>query len=175
MQRTSLPNMEASLLRTADVLDKKGEYAVADSLHMFIKTAQNNIQNVLNDVPGGFMLQNLNQTAYGLKQGLGGFPGSGASYWDANGGETARAVDPRNLMMFQGGMSAKDIEKFMIEQYQTQMQDPRWRNEQRKQLMRDLDVMKRNLQAPGLSASDKQSIQESIDVYSGMLAQLPNF
>ena len=121
MQRTSLSNIVQSILRTADILDESGEYRTADSLHMFIKTAQNNINGVLGDAPGGFLLQNLNQTAYGLKGGMGGYPGSGHSYWDANGGERARWVDPRNLMMFQGGMSSEDIEKFYFEQMQRQI------------------------------------------------------
>jgi hypothetical protein len=165
MQRTSLSNIVKSILRTADILDNSGEYRAADSLHVFIKNAQNNINNILGDVPGGFMLHNLNQTAYGLKGGMGGFPGSGHSYWDANGGEKARWVDPRNLMMFQGDMSDEDIQNFYFEQMKRQEQDEAWKAPQRQQLMRDIQTMQQQLKTPGLNPSDKASIEQAIQVY----------
>jgi len=166
-----------SLVKVAQYFDDNGLYEHADSVASFIKTAQNAINQVLNDVPGGFYLDNLNNTAYGLKNGMGGYPLSGHSYWDSSGSETARQVDLRNTMMGQGGMSAQDLVNFTLWQNAQQQKDPRykaWSQGQRAQIQRDIAVMKQQLANPSLSDADRQAMQQAVDTYSYMLQNLPN-
>lgn len=171
----SVASAANTLVKVAENLDKMGMYRQADTVLSAIKIAQNATQSLLGDVPGGFYLNNLNSTAYGLKNNMGGYPGSGHSYWDANGGETARQVDLRNTMMGQGGMSAKDRANFELAQWAKNQQDPaylQWAAGQDAQMQRDMEAMKARLNDPSLSPDDRQAIQESVRGYESALAAL---
>lgn len=168
MERQSIAAVANNLIKTAKYLDENSLYEEADRVLSFIKIAQNATQSLLSDIPGGFFLGNLNNTAYGLKSGIGGYPGSGHSYWDNKGGETARQVDLRNTMMGQGGMSAQDRYQFELAQWQKNQSDPAyqaWSKGQEAQMQRDLEMMKSRLQNPSLSPDDRAAIQQTISTY----------
>lgn len=176
MVKTSVASVVDSLVKVASYCDHNGLYEQADNIEAFLKTAQSAISNMLGDVPGGFYLENLNSTAYGLKNGMGGFPGSGFSYWDDKGGETARQVDLRNNMMGQGGMNAQDVINFMTWQAEQQRQDPQnkaWSRLPFLQIQRDVQVMQQQLQNPNLNPEDRQQIEQAVSVYTYMLQHMP--
>ena len=175
--KLSISNVVDSFIRVAKYFDDNNEHYCADNVSDFVKIAQSAINGVLNDVPGGFYLENLNNTAYGLKNGLGGYPLSGHSYWDNKGSETARQVDLRNIMMGQGGMNAKDLIDFTMNQAKQNQNDPNyraWSQGQRNQIQRDVEMMKKQLQNPSLNADDKSAIQQAIMTYEYMLTNMPS-
>ena len=175
METKSIVSATKALIDVSQRLDSLGFYRQADTILDCIRTAQNATQSMLGDVPGGFYLQNLNSTAYGLKNGMGGYPGSGHSYWDANGGETARHVDLRNNMMGQEGMSAQDRVNFELEQWKKNQQDPQyqaWAAGQKAQIQRDMQMMQSRLQDPSLTREDRAAIEESIKGYQSAIESL---
>lgn len=172
MERQSISKATNNLIKVAKYFDNNSLYEEADRVLSFIKRAQNATQSLLNDVPGGFFLENLNNTAYGLKSGVGGYPGSGHSYWDNKGGETARQVDLRNNMMGQGGMSAQDRINFEQSQWAKNQKDnayQTWSQGQDTQMKKDIEMMKSKLQDPSLSPDDRAAIQQSIITYQNAL------
>jgi len=175
MKRTSVASAAQTLVKVAEHLDKLGMYQQADTVLSCIRIAQNATQSLLGDVPGGFYMQNLNSTAYGLKNGMGGYPGSGHSYWDDKGGETARQVDLRNNMMGQGGMTGQDRVNFELQQWAQNQKNPQylaWAAGQDAQMEKDMLMMKSRLQDPSLSPDDKESIQKSIEEYASAIDAL---
>jgi len=168
MERQSIAAAANNLIKVAKYFDDNSLYEEADRVLSFIKISQNATQSLLSDVPGGFFLENLNNTAYGLKGGMGGYPGSGHSYWDSKGGETARQVDLRNTMMGQGGMTAQDRINFEMAQWAKNQKDPAyqaWSQGQEAQMARDIEGMKLSLQNPSLKPEERESIQQAIKAY----------
>jgi hypothetical protein len=172
MERQAISKATNNLIKVAQYLDSVQCHEEADRILSFIKIAQNATQSLINDVPGGFFLENLNNTAYGLKSGIGGYPGSGNSYWDANGGENARHVDLRNTMMGQEGMSAQDRIDFEISQWSKNQNDPnyqQWAAGQEAQIARDIEKMKSTLQNPNLTQEERDSIAQAITAYQSSI------
>lgn len=172
MERQSITTAAKNLVKVAKYFDDNSFYEEADRILSFIKIAQSATQSLLSDVPGGFFLENLNNTAYGLKGGMGGYPGSGASYWDDKGGETARQVDLRNNMMGQGGMTAQDRINFEMAQWAKNQKDPAyqaWAQGQETQMARDIERMKASLQNPSLRPDERDSIQQAIKTYQSAI------
>lgn len=176
MVKTSAASVVDSLVKVASYCDDNGLYEQADNITTLLKTAQSAISGMLNDVPGGFYLENLNNTAYGLKNGMGGYPLSGHSYWDDKGGEQARQVDLRNTMMGQGGMNAQDLINFTLWQAEQQRNDPNykaWSGGQFQQIQRDVQKLQQQLQNPNLSQDDRRAMEQAISTYSYMLQHMP--
>ena len=176
MVKTSVASVVDSLVKVASYCDDNGLYEQADNITAFLKTAQSAISGMLGDVPGGFFLENLNSTAYGLKNGMGGYPMSGHSYWDNNGGETARQVDLRNTMMGQGGMNMQDLIKFKLWQDAQQRKDPNyqaWSQGQFAQIQRDVQALQQQLQNPNLSPDDRKAMEQAVSVYTYYLKNRP--
>lgn len=174
MERTSVADAARTLIKVAKHFDKLGFYKQADTVLSLIKIAQSATQSLLGDVPGGFYLQNPNDTAYGLKNSIGGYP-SKHGYWDANGGEQARQVDLRNNMMGQEGMTAQQRANFELQQWTQNQQNPQyqsWAAGQDAQMQRDMQMMQSKLNDPNLSPDDRAAIQQTLNGYQAAMDAL---
>jgi hypothetical protein len=172
MERTSVADAARTLIRVAKHFDELGFYKQADTVLSLIKIAQSATQSLLGDVPGGFYLQNPNDTAYGLKNGIGGYPGR-HGYWDANGREHAREVDLRSNMMGQEGMTGQDMINYQLGlAEQNQMYNGK---EQYEQIARDIAYFQQQLQNPNITPEDKQRLETTIlsyqQTYQALMSQ----